>query len=228
VFRGQDRAEFELQTSLARFLGGREDELEAHLLRAFRKYAYGASEARDDWTWLALAQHHGLPTRLLDWTYSPHVALHFATADPGAFDADGAVWRVDFERTNALLPDALRDVLTREGTPVFTVDMLAGVADGLAAFDALDGGEFVSFLEPPSMDARVVNQSALFSLASSPRLDLRAWLGARPATARRIVVSAALKWEVRDRLDQAGVSERVLFPGLDGLSRWLTRYYQER
>ena len=60
---------------------------------------------------------------------------------------------------------------------------------------------------------------------SSAAAQLEPWLDVRPELAKRIIIPAELKWEVRDKLDQANITERVLFPGLDGLSRWLKRYY---
>jgi len=54
------------------------------------------------------------------------------------------------------------------------------------------------------------------------------WIAQHPDCARRIVVPLELKWEVRDKLDQANLTERVLFPSLDGLFRWLARYYAPR
>jgi hypothetical protein len=81
------------------------------------------------------------------------------------------------------------------------------------------------FLEPPSIDDRIVNQFALFSLMSTPTQAMDIWLAAHADVSRKIIIPASLKWEVRDKLDQAGITERVLFPGLDGLTTWLTRYY---
>jgi FRG domain len=228
AFRGRNDADEDLRTSLAR-LGGDPRALERQLLRNFRKYAArGAVPADSVWNWLALGQHHGLPTRLLDWTYSPYVALHFATSDLAQIDRDGVVWLVDYARTHEQVPPQLRRRLDAEGADVFTTEMLAEAAPSLEDLSRLADAPFGAFVEPPSFDERIVNQYALFSLVSDPALALDEWLAERPQLARRVVVPASLKWEVRDKLDQANVTERVLFPGLDGLGAWLARYYLPR
>jgi hypothetical protein len=228
AFRGHEDAAHPLDTSLLR-LGGDSATLERHLLRNFRKYARrDAVPVDSEWDWLALAKHHNLPTRVLDWSYSPYVALHFATATLARFEADAAVWAVDYVRAHEHLPERLRSLLADEGSNVFTAELLSRVAEDLSALDGLVREPFLVFFEPPSLDDRIVNQHALFSLISQPTGSLDEWLDSRPDLAQKLVIPAELKWELRDKLDQVNVTERVLFPGLDGLSRWLTRYYTPR
>ncbi|HYP05036.1 MAG TPA: FRG domain-containing protein [Bryobacteraceae bacterium] len=227
VYRGMPDAASDLRPSLMRLAGEREvARLEGHLLRNFRKYAHADSAAGDSiWNWLALAAHHGLPTRLLDWTYSPFVALHFATADMSQYGSDAVIWCVNHGETNRRLPKQLRKELDAEGSTVFTVDILNSVARSLQELETLSKEPFVVFLEPPSLDDRIVNQFALFSLMSTPTEAVDTWFAEHSDVSRRVIVPASLKWEVRDKLDQAGITERMLFPGLDGLTAWLTRYY---
>jgi hypothetical protein len=219
AYRGNADASVSLTSGLSR-LGGNV-ELERQLMRAFRKYARQDAVPHDtDWDWLALGQHHGLPTRLLDWTYSPYVALHFATQNMAKYDVDGIVWLLNYVEAHENLPPRLRDALNTEGANVFTTELLAEVAPGLHDLDE-EGDGFVLFVEPPSFDSRIVNQYALFSVTSPVDLNLA-------DVAQRVIIPAELKWEIRDKLDQANITERVLFPGLDGISRWLGRYYAPR
>ena len=227
AFRGLGRGDHSLSSTLVRLARGHAEvrRLELALLRNFRKYAHAEAVGTDlVWNWLALGQHRGLPTRLLDWTYSPLVALHFATEDPSDYTEDGAVWCVNFVEANKQLPARLRRILQSEGSDTFTVEMLAPFRT-LRDFDALSRDPFLVFLEPPAVDRRILNQLALFSLMSSPTATMDTWLQRHPELCRQVRIPASLKWEIRDKLDQANVNERVLFPGLDGLSRWLARYY---
>jgi hypothetical protein len=227
VFRGECSGSPALQTSLqglGRFAG----RSEPHLLRNFRKFAPPGSAHGDSiWNWLALAQHHGLPTRLLDWTFSPYVALHFAT-DMRLGSGDGIVWCVDFRRLHRELPQRLRRALGRENADLFTAEMLGDAASSLEELSRLRRRPFVLFFDPPSLDERLTNQFSVFSLLSDPTSSLFDFLRRRPDTVKRVVIPPSLRREVRDKLDQANVTERVLFPGLDGLASWLARYYTPR
>lgn len=80
-FRGQANADHNLLPAM-----GREPSLlgrEVALLNRFKQNAHAmlGQQPESDWDWLFLARHHGLESRLLDWTESPLVALYFAVSE---------------------------------------------------------------------------------------------------------------------------------------------------
>lgn len=229
AFRGLSDCRYQLKNSFLRNCGFH-PEREYHILRNFRKYAR-TSEPNLTNTMLrslVLAQHHGLPTRLLDWTYSPFIAMHFATSNIEKFHIDGVIWKVDFVQVNRITPEPLQSYLREEQCNVFTVEMLESQFPTLQNFDVIMGKAKTLFFEPPSLDERIVNQYALFSMMSENTSILDDWLLEYPELFRRIIIPAGLKWEIRDKLDQANITERVLFPGLDGLASWLKRHYHPK
>jgi hypothetical protein len=114
IYRGEPNSTFSLVPRIARLnplLGS----VRAGEIEAFEKFKNRATSMlevvpADDWDWLTLAQHHGLPTRLLDWTRNPLVAAFFATV--GSEDADRVIW---------VIPDQLRVVGRRTHLNPFTI-----------------------------------------------------------------------------------------------------------
>ncbi len=99
-YRGQRNAAYRMSTSLQRNCGEKQKELESSILRYFTKYASIEDPTLKESVWkqMIVGQHYGLPTRLLDWTRSPLVALHFAL-DETSFrkmdNRDWVVWRMN-------------------------------------------------------------------------------------------------------------------------------------
>ncbi len=233
VYRGVDDASFGLQTSIQR-LGREPIDLESNLIRNFQKYSpinTLVDNYNNIWNWIALGQHYGLPTRLLDWTFSPYVALHFSTEDLSKFDKDGAIWMVDFAAIIKYYPKNLQDKLVNDRIFSLTSNELnTEIGDNINKIYkySRDNINTMIFFEPPSIDNRIINQYGLFSFMLDPNSDKLKWLEDKENVFKKIIIPQKLKWEIRDKLDQANVSERVIYPGLDGISKWLKRWYSEK
>jgi FRG domain len=228
AYRGMADANWPVFTSLQRVNKTAFVQVEKHLLRNFQKYAPQNSVIFDTfWNWLTLAQHHGLPTRVLDWSYSPLIALHFALDNYTVFsnNSDAAIWAVDLEKLKQTLPYDISLRFMQDKAFTFTMEALEELWEKLELLtnDSLD--DFMIFFEPPSFDDRIINQYALLSATRNPQTIVSDWLQKHPDLYNRIIIPNKLKWEFRDRLDQINITERIIYPGLDGLCMWLKRWY---
>lgn len=230
LYRGMSNAKFKLTTSLDRNCKDKKTELEPCILANFTKY--GALEdpriEHSVWRQMFMGQHHGLPTRLLDWSHSSLMALHFATTENNLdkMDAhDCIIWRIDMKEIHSLLPVKYTDALDVNQTSVFSVDMLNKITQTIDQYDRDMQDKSMVIIEPPSIDPRIVNQYSFFAIVPDGMNNVEEFLDKYTEKTVKYIIKKELRWRIRDMLDSQNVSERMTYPGLDGLSSWLGRHY---
>lgn len=224
VYRGVSDDNYPLITTLYRECK-HNLELENNIIRSFKKYGFDElKDIHSFWQMLATGQHFGLPTRLLDWTYSPLVAAHFVTVNLNDYDKDGAIYCIDTNDSLKTLPKQLKDEVTSKNTSTFTVSSLERNAKNLRELKALSDKPFFLFFEPASADNRMINQYSLFSVCSDASVLISDLLE-EDSSLYKIIIPKKNKLEIRDKLDYINISERVIYPGLDSVCSWIARRY---
>jgi hypothetical protein len=207
VFRGHADVSWDLRPGIGR-LSGYQKSRELQAFQIFKRQAAVFEHGRDldEWDWLALAQHHGLPTRLLDWTSNPLVACFFAVSDPSTVDKEGQLIAFKVDR---------RQWLTERDT-----------GSGTTPLEVRD----VRFMHPRPIFGRVHAQHGIFSLHPSPNIP---WSGPTPsrgpgARQARFRIKSKWKADFQQRLSVFGVDEARLMNDLDGITSVLKRRLSAR
>jgi hypothetical protein len=176
--------------------------------------------------WLFLAQHVGLPTRLLDWTESALVGLYFAL---GSFDRPEAwpvVWMLNPIALNELSVHPNQRPIgsafpltwfTREGEINIGHENIRGAWQ----LDSL-GVPLPVSVQPTNIHPRMSVQRSCFTVQGGLKKSL---VEQTPQLLRRYEVAPKERDVIRNDLRMLGISESTVWPDLDGLARELRELY---
>jgi hypothetical protein len=158
----------------------------------------------DDWAWLAIAQHHGLATRLLDWSANPLVALYFAIESAnGARDC--VVWCA--KPNTPLIPGLRISVFDNKSTVCATEELSPWELDTIRVF------------RPPLTDRRIAAQDSRFTVHPRGKNLLQDFDG----SVARLLIPGSSRQLLQWQLNAIGFHPSSLFPDLDGVARYLNR-----
>jgi len=206
VFRGvSDKDNHKLIPSVGRIdtsilcgLSLKEYEIETLTRFKLRANSEIIPQPRDDWEWLALAQHHGLPTRLLDWTTSPLIALYFATKPNVKFDGK-------LDRCN------------NNGAAIYALHTCKYL-DTTCLVPPYDFTEFGIFY-PPHITKRITGQFGLFSIQPDPTQELNNIIPANEGNwIKKLEFTCEVAEEIQKKLYLLGIRHETVFPDLDGFT----------
>ena len=182
---------------------------EERILRIFKRKAHQfldkPPDAADDFQWMALMQHHGAPTRLIDFTWSPYVAAFFALERTLA---DGVVWAMNPARIDSSRSKKPERMDPRE-------------KGHFARYFLKGNHRFIWMGEPHTMNRRLIAQSGTFAVPGVLDIPIEDIL--RDADPENILAKIVLTNPVREvgmrELYRMNITYGTLFPDLDGLAK---------
>lgn len=239
IYRGQSVASWLLATSLERCCvrhGVRapkasiaEWDLHREFRRAYHQYGLHVPPANAVVEWLALMQHYGAPTRLLDFTYSIYIAAYFATEHS---DGASAIWAVNTRWANELatakLISAGQDPQDVRKLHVPFVEGTEAVFERLVMREPL--ARCVVPINPFRLNERLRTQQGIFLAPCSVDVSFMDNLSEMTGHSLsdnvvRYVIPASITEDMRAFLSDMGISRRSLFHGLDGYAQSLGVYH---
>jgi hypothetical protein len=196
-----------------------EDQLLREFKRHYHRYSVSSPDWSDDFRWLALIQHHGGPTRLLDFSYSFYAGVYFALRHAGP-TTDAGLWLVDHDGLWGLLQSRL----SSEVLAVLNADDGKGPESARVLLKENHAG--VMPVNPLGVDERMAVQQAVFlmplDLSRTFQNVLDEYLGnEHQHLAQKWRLQLPLKdlREALNELQRMNLTELSLFPGVDGLAR---------
>jgi hypothetical protein len=236
-YRGCGKASYELKPSLYRHRRVETIEdilvLEKELLARFRQRSipFHSRPPTDEWEWLFLMQHYGVPTRLLDWSESPLMALFFAVtlashkigkSGRPVFWGDACIWLLDpvqWNKHSISLKSFPGSVLTTDDPNAGAYKPVGNVSTMKPSPIALYGSH---------NSQRIVAQRGVFVCfgKDTKPMEVAYEVESFPTDClRKVVLRRGRLPHLYEALRRHGITDSVVFPDLDGLAREIKREF---
>lgn len=199
IFRGHSSDKYELKASIGRSKYY-STELELKLFLEFKKRyrSFTRERPETDLELLFMAQHYGIPTRLVDWTYNPLIALYFASEVNG--DNDGKIYSIKLHKSY----------------------MVEQLEDTSLSINSLLNVEGCKYIVPHYTDSRYSNQKSVFLLSDKP--DKQFLFADREIV---YIVKNETKKRIRQELALLGIDKSFVFPTLDNLCQDIKEMFKD-